>query len=138
MITNFKLFENIKDVPKIGDYAIVNLDDNYHKMYRDFFNNNIGQIIDIQPNMDYKNGFNVMPLKLKSKRGISKIADRIAIEYKNMPEEIKWNYNIGCKIGNGKKIILTKAGTFHPDYIEHLSSNKEDLEQYINAKKYNI
>ena len=133
-----KTFENIKDSPKIGDYVIVNLDNNYHQTYRDFFNNNIGQIIDIEPNADYRNPFNTMPLKLKYKRGVSKIANSIAVEYKNMPKEIDWNYNIGYKIGDGKKTILRKAATFHPDYIEHFSSNKGDLEQYIQTNKYNI
>jgi hypothetical protein len=108
MIITFKIFENSKQEPKIGDYVICTLLDpdiiNKNPILNDFLSNNIGKIIEIGQ-------------------------DRIklyVVKYDNIPEVISYRFS------------HDNTRLFAKDDFLYFSSNKEDLEIYLNSKKYNI
>jgi hypothetical protein len=118
MITKFQLFEVYKepnnwyaeDEPKLHDYVILNI--NWHPNLPEldlFLNNNIGQISKLKKN--------------------TKNPDYIQYQiiYENPPEEFK-------------KVYFThnRYSYVYRTNIKHFSSNKEDLEEILTAKKYNL
>jgi len=126
-----RLFESvvneIDDGPQIGDYAVcslIKISKEDEKLLNNFLKNNIGQIRD----------------KVSGIITTSKYA--YGIIYKNVPEEIKEyygepDYNENVPVG-----LLESRWCFlmDEDEIEYYSSNKEDVELYIEteAKKYNL
>jgi hypothetical protein len=129
-----KTYEEInKNIPKIGDYVILQLDKNYNDTMINFFNNNIGQIRKIRENFEfykYK-----IPIKNKIKQ--EPIIDtEYSIEYENMPENININVNISDIPFDYSNLI--KGINVHKDYVKYFSSNKEELITLLSANKYNL
>lgn len=115
---HLKYFENINtNNIEIGDFVLFNYPDHVTQTYiclldhniRNFINNNIAVIVEI-------------------------LDDNIWIEvnYEDVTEDpIMQSPQYSYKFNNNK-IILQKK------YIEYKSKNKEDVEAYLNSKKYNL
>jgi len=102
-------FKNLQSGPKIGDYVLIKTLSS-DTDFRDFITNNVGQISDIDTRFMSKN---------------------IIVTYKFVPEKLKeWM----TKTYNSD--INTRSFRF--SQIEHFSSKKEDIEEIIAAKKYNL
>lgn len=106
-----KSYENIQEEPQVGDYIImhtITIEPNAFK----FINNNIGQILTIEP-------------------GLSQNKKLLSIAYDNVPAEItEWF--------NWDSFIMKYVKRFSDRFIVAFSKNKEDLEHIIDAKKYNL
>jgi hypothetical protein len=91
MITKFKIFENISEQPKIGDFAIVEY--------------------------EFKNSYTIGTI--------------IAINHdQNFPYRIEIKYT-GLESGNFTDV-------YNMGEIFYWSSNKDELESVLQAKKYNL
>lgn len=104
-----KTYENLEIEPKVGDYVIC--DDSSakdHIILRDFINNNIGRLNHIDKE-------DPMPYD---------------IEYKNIPYELS-SFYFGF---NGRKNNRIMNRT----EIIYFSKSKEDVEQYLQNKKFNL
>ena len=129
-----KRFEAInKNIPQVGDYVILQLDENYNNIMRDFFNNNIGQIRKIMQNMEFFK-YSV-PLKNKMKQSYIKDSE-YEIEYENMPKDINITINLSDIPFDYSNTI--KGINVHKDYIQYFSPNKEELKMFLSANKYNL
>ena len=116
MITIFKIFEKQR-LPKKGDYVILNLGSSTQEM-KEFTKNNIGKIITNRI------------LTYDSNKYIYKI------EYDLLTYEDKKIFNDFYRIF-GIKNEINKFKVDHNE-IEYWSENKEDVERYLKAKKYNL
>lgn len=106
-----KTFENLDQVPQIGDYVIVDIVDQSDPDYMNFINSSIGYIWK-KPTIDIS-----------------------LVKYDDIPKNILKNfqfsdYSQGLKIGNS---VLMKD-----EYIKKWSKNKKDLIPIISANKYNL
>lgn len=97
MITKFKIFESINELPKVGDYVLIKRS-NVGSLSIDFFDNNIGQISRIEEDFYYVN-FEKSPIK--------------SIEY-------------------------YKNRRYSINEFKYWSSDKEELEEFLAAKKFNL
>ena len=113
MIKNFKLFENNENKPQIGDYVVLNYKDNYR--FSPGFRRNIQYNIN-----DFLNGC------------IGKICliieqNKVGVSYEKIPNNLLDFFY--------KNNYYTIA---YLEEIEKYSSSKEELELYLQAKKYNL
>ena len=102
MITKFKIFENIDESPKVGDYVIF-------ESYGDMI---IARIINIDNDFD--------------------INDE---ENNPFPYTVEWKAD--C-VFNHKKSPESYGDSISPDAIIEWSSDKEELEEILQANKYNL
>ena len=119
---HIKKFENINNIPEIGDYVLlydltdygIDSGDNF-KM---FINNNIGIVHDIQYNVfNHDEGYYVM--------------------YSNVPDNIRQFFK---KI-NTNNVTLGNNGVTSTWFVEDFlmfSKNKKDIEVFLQSKKYNL
>jgi hypothetical protein len=108
MITKFKLFENVSQPPKIGDYVIIDytgfVQASGDKQLYDFYLNNVGKVIGGN-NEDHQYQWEKVPI----------FTDRFRKDYfKNNIRE------------------------YHGSWFMCWSDDKEELEAYLTAKKYNL
>ena len=109
MITNFKLYEMNEDKPEVCDYVICS---HFHDKLPTYYEKEQNFIENKVGKIIKVNWSNRYPY---------------AVTYDNIPDGL-WNAKI-----NDDKVLLFR------DYdIEHLSKNKEELEQIINIKKFNL
>jgi hypothetical protein len=103
-----KTYEDINKEPQVGDYVIC---DDYFDKLTEFEANNIGQITSIDDDVDNGAPYN--------------------IKYNNIPYNIRtWffyndDHNYGIRPMSIEEIIF-------------FSSNKEEVERYLQANKYNL
>jgi len=115
MITKFKLFENINRAPEIGDYVIIDCgsfsgpDD--RQLY-DLYCNNVGEIIGGNSDEGYYD-----------------------VKWENVPEFDEIGYR---KDYFKKRGPLKNARQYHISFFVCWSDDKEELEAYLSAKKYNL
>jgi len=106
-----KTYENLTDEPKAGDYVMCEESSETDSVIEinDFIKNNIGVI-----------------------RSISQFIYDVPyiIEYDNIPDSLRGIYLGFPEYNNNRRMSR--------DEIIHFSSNKEDLEPYIQANKYNL
>ena len=105
---HIKIYENIDNDPKIGDYVICNENLSYYDELVNFLSNNVGRIV------------------LKNYTIVNVCFDYL-VQYDYIPKELD--------------IYFYNSSNLRPiniDDIIKFSENKEDLEMYINAKKYNL
>ena len=106
-----KTFENRKKIPKIGDYALVNID---IPIFSNFINNNIGRIISI----------NHKDLEVKVKyENVPKYAMAFM-----MPEYDEYIPGVN----------QPWSRTFDLKYLIYFSKSKENVELQKNVNKYNL
>ena len=118
-----KKFENLEDTPDVGDYVLMKPSPNVNQRVKNisefdnFLNTNIGQLIDIEV------GNQIYPPK-----PTNKTHRRITVKYDSIPKSISdfFNYTDGYY-----KI-------FGLGQIAEFAKTKEELEQKIQAKKYNL
>jgi len=126
MITNFKIFEDLKNKPEIGDYIIINVP-NSTIIFA------INNLQNVQPNI-IKNFYNYVNNTIGTVAyyfdHFNKQKQKVEIFYDNIPNEII-NY---FDKGNDNKYSLL----FESQYIFAYSKTKKELKQIIKAKKYNI
>ena len=100
-----KTFERIEfPNPQVGDYVLVHEILNYSKKYKEFVNNNIGQIT-------YSSSFYV------------------GIKYENIPPEISNYFNDTHR---------PDVRLMHKQYIVEFAKTKEELQEKLMRKKYNL
>ena len=105
-----KRFENIENTPKIGDYVICQ-DIIARYEVKDFISNNIGQIIYIVID-----------------------TGSFSVQYENVPKEFKsffYSTEYKMKYYSGLRKMM-------PEEIIKFSKNKEEIEDYLITKKYNL
>ena len=113
MITQFKIFENLKSELKVGDYVLMRSNASAKELL-EFINNNIGQVIKI-------NNFEDL---------------RIRVRYNNIPDNvIPW---FGFAERQFPPSIRTAARIFDINQIVEFAKTKEELELKLAAKKYNL
>jgi hypothetical protein len=117
MITRFKIFESIGELPKIGDYVIFDseLYKDLNKTFYIFIKSNIGQVV----------GFREV------NRQIGGPELTFDVKFENVPEELTFKKKNFFFKDNVR--YCCSAGQF-----KCWSDNKEDLEIYIDVNKYNI
>ena len=110
MITNFKIFENINFLPKVGDYIIINEDSflDARKTFKDIIST-IGQIIEIKGEHGGSNTYYV----------------------------IKFD-NDGINPEFGTTFTVDGLKKFYISDIKCWSDTKNELEAYLDSKKYNL
>ena len=116
MIIIFENFDETK--PQIGDYVCTK--DDTHRTYAifdirkkldNFLSNNVGNIVDIEYESDVDYPYNV--------------------QYDNIPTELNHYFE-------DNNISRINCRRFDESEILFFSKNKEDVETYIEANKYNI
>jgi len=115
MITIFKIYEKINDHKlEVGDYVLCN-DTVPSEDIRNFISNNIGVCV---------NDFNVE----NSNDEFKSEYYEYTIQYKDIPEKLKiWRW---FSIGGER--------TMYGEEIIYWSKNREDLEEILMSKKYNL
>ena len=108
---HLKTFENIKK-PQVGDYVLCYEDAKDHNL-KEFINNNIGKISIIRDKGSY-------------------IECNYTIEYENIPSIISNRFT------NFKKGDKKNERNMREEEIIFFSKNKEDVELYMQANKYNL
>lgn len=118
MITLFKIFESITTPPKIGDYVLIdsNLFHNYYRneLFCEYINSNIGQVIEIKITQD-RFKFN---------------ENSVVVKFENIPKELSFFGDNFFDRNNNRTCSIST--------LKCWSSNKEELETLITAKKYNL
>ena len=111
MITNFKLYEKLNDGdPDVGDYVICS--DSKFNNENEFIKDKIGRIIKIDDNTNKTFPYTIFPY---------------TITYDNIP-----NLLMNYEIDNIRAIILSRKN------IQYWSKDKKELEQILQANKFNI
>lgn len=106
-----KLYENLNTL-KVGDYVIVKQCDWMTEEFYEFVNINIGKVVKLYHNNGY---------------------EKCTVEFEtNLPSIPTWDTNFYPDGTNNFNYF------FVIDDIEYWSKNREDLEVYINARKYNL
>lgn len=118
MITNFKIFENTKELPKIGDYILARTNSELPGV-KEFINNTIGVVVDITYN-DL-----IYPEK-----------PEMIVHYKNVPKGNVRSW-FGLKYPNSIH-IGNNCTSFLPDDIVVFASTKEELELKLDVKNFNL
>ena len=118
MITKFKIFESINILPKVGDYVLIKIDKFGASKLQDFYSNNIGQITDFD---------------LHRARFIQG-ENFYYIKFQNVEKDIIPYFDSKTTYQN----IITVYKKFSINRFEYWSENKEDLEEIIKEKKYNL
>lgn len=110
MITKFKIFESINELPKVGDFILLNIDEYEYvaKIWREFITTHIGEII-----------------KIETEHG--GMSDIYEIKFEDVPDEIYTNF---LSRDNTTKVRIEK--------FKYWSSDKSELETKINSEKYNL
>jgi len=133
MITNFKTYEKFftntppVEGPQVGDYVICEIDHSekyYNELLKNFFDNNVGQLIVIKNNFIFLNA-----------GGTEYYKYNYFIKYDDIPKEVKKSYvseNL-MPCFKTKNVIEVKRS-----FIKHWSDDKNELESKIIAKKYNL
>ena len=109
---HIKLYEELNDKPKVGDYVICvcDINNNYHEYeFVNYMENNIGVIC----------------------KDTGGIFQQYYVKYENTPFNLFRGINSSTDNYNG-------YWWFDKSEIKFHSSNKEDLRIHIDAKKYNI
>jgi len=106
-----KKFENHIDIPKIGDYVLIHTNSNIRSV-SNFVNNTIGKIIDISSK--YTDMFN------RENPGV------VRVEYDDPPRDIQSWFSDKNK------------RTFTLEQIVEYGKTKEELEEKLAVKKYNL
>jgi len=108
MITEFKIFENINILPKVGDYVLIKIYDRGDSRLQNFYSDNIGQIM------------------------LTTGSDGIYydVKFENVPNDIKKFFDDD---GHSYDFKTFPIGRF-----EYWSESKEELEIMIKSKKYNV
>lgn len=119
-----KRFENIEDVPKVGNFVLISMNRSnsvikfggiemprYNKI-KDFVTHNIGKIVNIR-------------LKIVDEF-YNKSAGDLRVEYDNIPKDIQSWFSKDNK------------RAFSVDQIVEFGKTKEELEEKLMTKKYNI
>jgi len=111
-IKTFEKFEKLEDFPRVGNYVFLETDF-YNPKLQDFFTNHVGKIIRIS-------------------NRINPIQETIEVKYENsdVPDDLETYFRYNEIDGYVKG--------FNLDQIEFFSKNKEDVEAYIQSKKYNL
>ena len=125
-----KIYEEIKIEPQVGDYVIcvdksdINLQ--RKKMFVEYLKIHIGKIIKTNKSNEILVQYDPIPTEYE-------ILDYAF--YTTLSSIVKgFKYNtINTEGGQ-----YTNIATFGKEEIIHFSPNKEDLEPYINANKYNL
>jgi hypothetical protein len=102
-----KKFEYRTKQPKVGDYVLVT---DIYVTIRNFIENNIGQIIEIDKTIELS----------------------YCVIFENIPKEYDLYFGVGCKDD------VDNCRWFARREILNFSSNKEDIEYLLVAKKYNL
>lgn len=117
-----KSFENTNSKPILGDWVYIEIDiDNFDwvknsKKLIDFFSTNIGQVKKINP-----------------------VNNRYLVEFFPKNDKEKKLLDVYSKENDYDEFVDPKYSyDFFSEEIEYFSSNKEDVERYIQAKKYNL
>lgn len=110
MITKFKIFEKLNELPKIGDYVLLNTEEyeDSAKIWREFISIQIGKII-----------------KIKTEHG--GISDIYEIKFENAPDNIQEYF---LRSDNTISVRIER--------FKYWSSDKNELESILNSKKYNL
>jgi hypothetical protein len=112
MITKFKLFEDIENEMKIGDFVLININTSYNREYREFINNNLGKVVQIDPVEDV----------------FGKVYDyEVVVKYNKIPFELKKSFN---SYNNKKRFLISKVVSF--------GKTPKDVEIRLNSNKYNL
>ena len=117
MIINFEIFENSESYKDInsGEYVILNINDHY--LFHHFTD------IDNRKFLKYINStIGEISIILRT--------NKVIITYDNIPKHVRQFF----KYDNSNKYNMT----FNVDDIKYHSSNKDDVESYLQAKKYNL
>ena len=123
-----KTYEKMNNNPEIGDYVICNDQTQIPDDIQNFIQTNIGQIIDYE--------------KFDTSSG-RRNDNPYCVKYENVPEEY-CKYNVfltDVKMANLIKFDLkpTEAVRYFNKYeFVHISKDKEYLETFLIAKKYNL
>jgi hypothetical protein len=132
MITRFKIFESNEEPIEIGDYVICSESPSdtrivlKHKVWFDFLQNNIGQVIRIE-----KIGYNKTNL-IGSPNYNPELC--YYITYENIPQKYKSWFQFHEEMD--RKFYDCRP--FAENEIAHWSKNKEELETILSAKNYNL
>jgi hypothetical protein len=112
-----KRFESIKEDIKVGDYVIIRDDiKGYSPEYLIFLRNNIGVIKSIEPGISFSDIFLGAPAK----------KDIVTVEFDKAFSD------------NQRHEKINDVGVFYSGNIDSWSSNKEELQWILDAKKYNL
>jgi len=115
-----KTFENLNDSPGIGDYVVMCDDMKSDTVsgvnFENFINSNVGRISDIR----------------KDTMNRDMVYD---ITYLNIPTDIMHMFQSVVK-NNG--ILTGLTTTWFPEDVIFFSNIKEDVEAFLNSKKYNL
>lgn len=89
MVTKFKIFEKLNELPKIGDYVLLDIN-NYTsspKIWQDFIKNNIGEIVEI----DTEHGGLSFIYKVKFENIPENVKDTFFIHYDYINSFLYWS-----------------------------------------------
>ena len=125
-----KRFENIsEDVPKVGDFVLIKMGDttmNYDKdivlrynKIKDFVTHTIGKIVSIR-------------LKISDDFGNESIGN-VTVKYDNIPEDFQSWFS-----SDNKRVSSDNKRVFSLDQIVEFGKTKDELEEKMMIKKYNI
>ena len=125
-LKHLKLYELIKDKPKIGNYIVIEFPFRvkmWEKMWENYIESQIGEIIEIKKwhgniEAEYRAIYYVDDY-IYDKHFVDGVGDKSLIEYQK----------------NGEKFIIMHINR---ENIIFFSSNKKDCETYLEAKKYNL
>ena len=109
-------FENNNE-PKVGDWVICKVEDVYNT--GDWFDNNLGQIISIEREFVSSTSVNLFYM--------------VKCYPKSRTNKEIWKTLLQISMGKGYDYIEIEE-----DEIVHFSDDKEKLESYLQAKKFNI
>lgn len=123
MIKSFKIFEKLKEIPEVDDYAIMQILTGDFKL-DNYVNNTIGQICDVQLSYPDPEITAITNVELYEE------IQRIGVIYNNVPVKIRWWFS---KMAHNKYKRL-----YTPNKLVEFAKTKEELEMKLNANKYNL
>ena len=115
MMKYIQKFENYTDTPEIGDYIIMKIYAGNEK-WRDYINNNIGQVVDIKNSYNYNGTYS---------------HKSVVIRYKNIPENLKHIMSYNSNADEYTKKFMTHR-------IYAFAKTIEELKVRLTANKYNL
>ena len=111
---HLKSFENNNQEPEVGDYVICEDCVSLEEEFKNFMCNNIGLIVEINPNTNYP----------------------YTLYYENIPDNIIDGFS--CVLNNNYEYDYKCLRAMSREEIIHFSKNKEDLETILASNKYNL
>jgi len=115
-----KRFENLEE-PEIGDYVLLQVNRNFSNDYKNFINNNIGEIVSIDKNTYTKARHFEIRYYIDTFEEFSKMKDSFRYISFDVENEEYYFSNL-----------------FNPDYVVEFGKTKEEVELKIATKKYNL